>query len=87
MTVHNYFLGPGATRYLTIHLGNAETTLVTTDDWLVTTAEDNGARVWEPDLLLAFYICPELYGSGSGYISSEQGTPGLCPRGGIRQDC
>ena len=75
MTAFNHLHRTGTSHHLIQHFGKPETTLVTTDRWLVATAEDNRARGRVPDLLIAFNVRPDLYESSNGYIISEQGKP------------
>ena len=65
----------GYLRYLAIHFGNFDTTLVTADKWMVASPQDNRVRARRPDLLIAFNVSPEDYRASNGYIISEQGKP------------
>ncbi len=65
----------GYLRYLAIHFGNFDTTLVTADKWMVASPHDNRVRARRPDLLIAFNVSPEDYRASNGYIISEQGKP------------
>ena len=65
----------GTNRYLALHFGNLDTTLVTADRWIVAGPEFNKARARRPDLLIAFNVSPEDYRASNGYIVSEQGKP------------
>ena len=65
----------GISRYLALHFGNLDTTLVTADRWIVARPEFNKARARRPDLLIAFDVSPEDYRASNGYIVSEQGKP------------
>ena len=65
----------GYLRYLAIHFGDLDTTLVTADRWMVASPHDSRARARRPDLLIAFNVSPENYRASNGYIVSEQGKP------------
>ena len=65
----------GFLRYLALHFGDLDTTLVTADRWMVARAEFNKARARRPDLVIAFGVSPEDYRASNGYIVSEQGKP------------
>ena len=65
----------GYLRYLALHFGNLETTLVTADRWIVASPNSNRARARRPDLIIAFNVRPADYRASNGYIVSEQGKP------------
>ena len=75
MTAYDHVYKYASHRYLALHLGNPDTTLVEYDRWIVATPEDNRSRARRPDLLIAFNISPEDYAASNGYIISEQGKP------------
>ena len=75
MTQYDHLFKTGNSRYLAIHLGNPETTLVEADRWIVPDPSFNKARARRPDLLVAFGVNPEAYEASNGYIVSEQGKP------------
>ena len=62
-------------RYLAIHFGNPETTLVEYDRWIIASPEYNRSRARRPDLLIAFDVSAEIYKANNGYVVSEQGKP------------
>ena len=75
MTQYDHLFKTGNSRYLAIHLGDPETTLVEADRWIVPDPRFNKARARRPDLLVAFGVDPEAYDASNGYIVSEQGKP------------
>ena len=75
MTQYDHLFKTGNSRYLSIHLGNPETTLVEADRWIVPDPSFNKSRARRPDLLVAFGVDPEAYDASNGYIVSEQGKP------------
>ena len=75
LTAHEQIYDDGYLRYLAIHFGSLDTTLVTADRWMVASPNDNRARARRPDLLIAFDVSPEDYRASNGYIVSEQGKP------------
>ena len=75
MTAFDHVYQHGINRYLALHFGNPETTLVVADRWIVARPEFNKARARRPDLLIAFDVSPEDYRASRGYIVSEQGKP------------
>ena len=75
VTAFEQIYDDGFLRYLALHFGNLDTTLVTADRWIVASPHDNRVRVRRPDLLIAFNVRPEDYRASNGYIISEQGKP------------
>ena len=75
MTQYDRLFKTGNSRYLALHLGSPETTLVEADRWTVPDPSFNKARARRPDLLVAFGVEPALYQANNGYIVSEQGKP------------
>ncbi len=75
VTAFDHIYEHGNNRYLALHLGNLDTTLVVADKWIVASEEFNKARARRPDLLIAFDVNPEDYRASNGYIVSEQGKP------------
>ena len=75
MTQYDHLFKTGNSRYLAIHLGYPETTLVEADRWIVPDPSFNKSRARRPDLLVAFGVDPEAYDASNGYIVSEQGKP------------
>ena len=76
MTAFDHVYKHGNNRYLAIHLGNQDTTLVVADRWIIAhpDARDR-SRARRPDLLIAFNVDPAAYHASNGYIVSEQGKP------------
>ena len=75
VTAFDHIYEQGNNRYLALHLGNLDTTLVVADKWIVASEQFNKARARRPDLLIAFDVSPEDYRASNGYIVSEQGKP------------
>ena len=75
MTQYDRLFKTGNSRYLALHLGSPDNTLVEADRWIVPDASFNKARARRPDLLVAFEVDPVAYAASSGYIVSEQGKP------------
>ena len=75
MTTFNHLAVTGNARYLAIHLGNPETTIVAGEHYvaLAPTTEMKGLRY--PDLLIAFNANPAVYRENNAYVISEQGKP------------
>ena len=65
----------GNNRYLALHFGNPDSTLVVADKWMVTSPQYNRSRARRPDLLIAFNVSPADYRASNGYVVSEQGKP------------
>ena len=75
MTAYDHVYKNASHRYLAIHFGNPDTTLVEYDRWIIASPQDNRARARRPDLLIAFGVSPQDYAASNGYIISEQGKP------------
>ena len=75
VTQYDQLFRMGSSRYLAIHLGDLETTLVETDRWLVPHPGYGPRGRLNPDLLISFDADHELYRANNGYIVSEQGKP------------
>ena len=75
MTAYDHVYKHGNNRYLAIHLGNPDTTLVEYDRWVIASPQENRSRARRPDLLIAFNVSPDDYKASNGYIISEQGKP------------
>ena len=75
VTAFDHIYQHGNNRYLALHLGNPETTLVVADKWIVASPEYNRSRARRPDLLVAFDVSREDYHASNGYIVTEQGKP------------
>ena len=75
MTAYDHVYKYASHRYLALHFGNPDTTLVEYDRWVIASPEDNRARARRPDLLIAFNVSPGDYAASNGYIISEQGKP------------
>ena len=75
MTQYDHLFKTGNSRYLAIHLGNPDTTLVEADRWIIANPGDDRTRARRPDLLVAFGADPADYEASNGYVVSEQGKP------------
>ncbi len=75
MTAYDHVYKPGSNRYLALHFGSPESTLVECERWIVASPDGNRARARRPDLLIAFGVSPESYRASNGYVISEQGKP------------
>ena len=86
MTAFDHVYKHGNNRYLAIHLGNQDTTLVVADRWIIAHPDADRSRARRPDLLIAFNVDPAAYHASNGYIVSEQGKPPeLRPRSRLRE--
>ena len=75
MTAFDQVYKHGNNRYLAIHLGNPETTLVVADRWIIAHSDVDRSRARRPDLLVAFNVDPAAYQASNGYVVSQQGKP------------
>ena len=78
MTAAKQLTDTGHAHHLTIHLGESQTTIVTTERYI--TLEPMSERadmtgVLYPDLLVAFNVDPIAFAEHNGYVISEQGKP------------
>ena len=75
MTTFDHLAATGNARYLAIHLGNPDTTIVAGEHYvaLAPTTDMKGLRY--PDLLIAFNADPAAYRESNAYVISEQGKP------------
>ena len=75
MTQFDQLTKTGNARYLAVHLGDPDTTLVEADRWIIAHPSDDRTTARRPDLLVAFSVNPAAYEKSNGYIVSEQGKP------------
>ena len=75
MTNFDHLAANGNVRYLAIHLGNPDTTLVAGQRYLALAPTRNLAGIRYPDLLVAFDVDPIAYHRRRAYVISEQGKP------------
>ena len=78
MTSSKHLSITGRAHCLAQHLGNPETTVVSSDLYItpVPTGElADMTGVPYPDLMVAFDVYPDLYWAQNGYVISEQGKP------------
>ena len=58
MTAFDHVYKHGNNRYLAIHLGDQDTTLVVADRWIIAHPDADRSRARRPDLLIAFNVDP-----------------------------
>ena len=75
MTSYDHLHKPGSSRYLALHFGRPEKTLVEADRWVIARPNDDRSRARRPDLLIAFDVDPAAYRANNGYVVSIQGKP------------
>ena len=75
MTSYDHVHQPGNSHHLTLYLGNPDTTLVTTDRYIVRELGSPATERRVPDLLVAFGVDPAAYRARNGYVIAEQGKP------------
>ena len=75
MTSFDHLAVSGNVRYLILHLGNPETTIVAGQRYLTRAPGTPAADRLAPDLIIAMGADPETYRENNGYIISEQGKP------------
>ena len=75
MSTFNYVLLPALPQALIHHLGNRETTIVTSEVAARLTPTETLEGVLYPDLLIAFNADPAAHFARNGYAISEQGKP------------
>ena len=75
MTQYDHLFKTGNSHHLAQYLGNADTTLVEADRWMIAHPSDDRTRARRPDLLVAFDVDPADYEASNGYVVSEQGKP------------
>ena len=75
MTNYDQMAETGNARYLAIHLGNPESTLVVGERYLALAPTRDMTGLTYPDLLVAFDVKPEDYRQHNAYVISEQGKP------------
>lgn len=75
VTAYDHVYKYASHRYLALHFGNPDTTLIEYDRWIVASPQENRARARRPDLLIAFNVSPQDYRDSNGYVISEQSKP------------
>ena len=75
MTSFDQLTPNGTAHYLSIHLGNPETTLIAGEHYLAVAPTTDMTGVRYPDLLVAFGVDPAAYKRSNAYVISEQGKP------------
>ena len=75
MNNHLYLNFPGNTHFLSEHLGNKDTTIIVGDTYVSQEPTSSMAGLFEPDLMIAFNVRPDLMVERNGYVISEQGKP------------
>ncbi len=75
MTTFNHLTATGNARYLAIHLGNPDTTIVAGEHYVALAPATDLKGLRYPDLLIAFNVDPAAYRESNAYVISEQGKP------------
>lgn len=78
MTAAKQLTDTGHAHHLAIHLGESQTTIVTTERYITpvpTSERADMTGVLYPDLLVAFNVNPIAFEERNGYVISEQGKP------------
>ena len=78
MTAAKQLTDTGHAHHLALHLGNPQTTIVTTERYITLVPMSERADmtgVLYPDLLVAFNVDPTAFEEHNGYVISEQGKP------------
>ena len=75
MTNFDHLAANGNVRYLAIHLGNPETTLVVGERYLALAPTRDMTGLRYPDLLIAFGVDPATYRRRRAYVIADQGKP------------
>ncbi len=75
MTSYDHVHQPGNSHFLTQYLGNPDTTLVTTDRYIIRELGSPATERRVPDLLIAFGVDPAAYRARNAYVIAEQGKP------------
>ena len=75
MNNYIYFNSLGNGLHLAEHLGNPDTTIITSEVYISREPTTSRRGLMAPDLLIAFNVNPESYQAGNGYIISHQGKP------------
>ena len=75
MNNHLYLNFPGNSHFLSEHFGNKETTIIVGDTCISREPTSSMTGLFEPDLMIAFNVRPELMVERNGYVISEQGKP------------
>ncbi len=70
-----YFNSLGNGAYLVTHLGNADSTIVTSEAYISRDPTGSRRGLMAPDLLIAFNVHPGSSVRRNGYVISEQGKP------------
>ena len=75
MNNHLYLNSPGNSHFLSEHLGSKDTTIIVGDTYISREPTASMAGLFEPDLMIAFNVRPDLMMERNGYVISEQGKP------------
>ena len=78
MTASKHLSTTGSAHHLAQHLGNPDTTVVSSDLYITPVPTGELADMTDvpyPDLLAAFNVDPAQYWAQNGYVISEQGKP------------
>ena len=75
MTSFQHLAATGNVSNVSQYLGNAETTIVSGERYIVPGLAYVAGESRYPDLLVAFDVDPAAYQARNGYVISEQGKP------------
>ena len=75
MSSYDHVHQPGSSHFLTLYLGNRDTTLVTAERYIIRELGSPATERRVPDLLIAFGVDPAAYRARNGYVIVEQGKP------------
>ncbi len=75
MSLYDHLSATGNAHHVAQHIGYPETTIVTSDHYLVEHLTQNMAGSHYPDMLIALNADPVAYRERNGYVIAEQGKP------------
>ena len=75
MNNYLYLNFQGNTHFLSEHFGSKDTTIIVGDTYISREPTASMAGLFEPDLMIAFGVRPDLMKERNGYVISEQGKP------------
>ena len=75
MNNYIYFNAHGNGLHLARHLGNEDTTIITSEAYITRVPTNSQEGLLAPDLLVAFKVNPAASRDRNGYVISEQGKP------------
>ena len=75
MNNYLYLNFQGNPHFLSEHFGRKESTIIVGDTYISLEPTSSMAGLFEPDLMIAFDVRPDLMKERNGYVISEQGKP------------